>query len=303
VIMLLRGIDGSNPLAFLASIGAMRLIDDLWRDQRVRIRWVRTDAWRPEFGGLPTTDEEELCRALHDEARWAPLGSFEALGNNLTVSRDVFEAVVRGSAVCVTSEDRRMSDFAAAFGSEILEEEKEPRIQTTDFCFIRGSGNQDFLRTARILAQQTEVVHLHEALFGPWRYRKHLSMRWDPEDAKAYALQWKDPGPAGAAAVWGANRLAFEGLPMFPTLPTLSGLRTTGFETHRGSPEFTWPIWTEWAGTDTVRSLVSLRELQSAEPDHIVLGEMGVTAVFRATRVRIGQGGKFKLSFRPARAV
>lgn len=78
------------------------------------------------------------------------------------------------------------------------------------------------------------VEHLREALFGPWRYENDgLSMRWDPDDAKEYALRWRDPSIGGVSSVWGANRLAFEALPLFPTVPTEAGLRTTGFRRQR----------------------------------------------------------------------
>jgi hypothetical protein len=302
--MLLRGIDGSNPLAFLAGIGAFRLMDGLWRERHLRIRWVADGTWRPEVGGLAVTDGQELCNILHGRAEWAPLQQFNSLGDDLTVAREVFDVLIRGLAREADDRDRRAADFAAAFGNEVFEDEKKGRIRFTEFCFITGSGHQHFLGTARGLEQHTGPEHLREALFEAWRYADQgLSMRWDPTDVKEYALRWQDPSIGGASAVWGANRLAFEALPMFPTVPAENGLLTTGFATRNRAAEFTWPIWTEWASADTVRSLMSLRELQSAQPDHIVLQEMGVAAAFRATRVRIGQGRNFKVSFRPARAV
>ena len=133
-------------------------------------------------------------------------------------------------------------------------------------------------------------------------------MRWDPQDAAEYALRWSDPSQDGASAVWGANRLAVEALPLFPSQPTKRGLQTTGFRSPRrrgGWPQFTWPIWTEWAGLDTVRSLLSLEELLASNADFTRAGlqERGIGEVYRAQRVRIGQGANFKVSFRPSRAI
>lgn len=86
-------------------------------------------------------------------------------------------------------------------------------------------------------------------------------------------------------------------------------------------PEFSWPIWTGWAGLDVVRSLLGLAEVaelgrrgprQDITEDEVArrnwemrekLREMGVDEVFRAARVRIGKGANFKVSFRPAMAV
>jgi len=301
------GIEGSNPLAFLAAVGAARICDLLWPDRGIRMRWVRDGGWRPEASGLPVKDEAELCRALHEGALWAPLDAFSRLGENLTVEPARFEEVAAAIKGCVSAEDRRAADFATAFGSEVFPDEKKGRIQFTDLCFITGSGHQDFLGTARGLASCCESEHLREALFGPWRYADAgRSLRWDPADAKEYALRWRNPSIGGVSTVWGANRLAFESLPLFPTLcPTGPGarLKTTGFQKRNRTHEFTWPIWTQWASVDTVRSLLSLREIQEDEPERRPLRARGIEDIFRVQRVQIGQGANFKVSFRPARAV
>jgi hypothetical protein len=178
-------------------------------------------------------------------------------------------------------------------------------MEYTDLSFVTGSGHQHFLGSARGLAESSEPEHLREALFGPWGYRDEgFSMRWDPEDAKEYALRWRNPSVGGAASVWGANRLAFEALPLFPTAPTGRGLRTTGFRTRERAHEFTWPVWSQPAGVDTVRALVGMGELNRDEPpDRRALEAMGIAEVFRSQRVRIGQGANFKVSFRAARSV
>jgi hypothetical protein len=86
-------------------------------------------------------------------------------------------------------------------------------------------------------------------------------------------------------------------------VPTETRLRTTGFRTQNRAHEFTWPIWTQPASVDTVRSLIGLQELGKDTPDRAQLQIMGVDDIFRVQRVRIGQGANFKVSFRPARAV
>jgi hypothetical protein len=297
-----RGIDGANPLGFLAALGTLRLLHLLWPDGEIRMRWAAEGTWQPEISGAPLEDEMELCRLLHTQAHWAPLEAFDELGNNLTVERPLFASVVRKVAAVATGADRRASDFAAAFGSDVMEDKKRGRMEYTSLCFITGSGHQDFLGTARALAQSTGPEHLQEALFGPWCYgNKGLSMRWSPDDAKQYAMRWYDPGPEGVSSVWGANRLAFEALPLFPAAPTATGLQTTGFRDR--ARQFTWPVWTQEAGLDTVRSLLSLCHIIEEIPDRAKLRGIGIDEVFRAQRVRIGQGANFKVSFRPAQSV
>ncbi len=296
------GIEGSNPLGFLAAVGAWRLSALLWGGE-VRMRWIRRDGWRPELAGAPVLEEAEFCRALCEEAPWAPLGAFEALGKNLTVEPETFRPVARAAVAGATREDRRAADFAAAFGSE-MEVDRNGRIRYTDLCFITGSGHQDFLGSANALRESTKAEHVREALFGPWKYRdRSLSFRWDPEDAKEYALQWENPSVEGVYSVWGANRLAFEALPLFPVAATENGVRTTGFETRERAHEFTWPMWEGWLGLDAARALLASRALQAEAPERKELAAMGVGEIFRCQRVRIGQGANFKVSFRPARAV
>lgn len=304
--LIFSGIEGSNPLGFLAAVGAWRLSSFLWGD-RVQLRWLGLRGWRPEITGVPAAGQSEFCLALSTQAPWAPLDLFEPLGKNLTVTPEIFGPVARAAAAAATCNDRRAADFAAAFGCDVLADANSGRIRYTDLCFITGSGHQDFLGTANRLQASAGDQHLREALFGPWKYRdRSLSLRWDPEDAKEYALQWDNPGPEGVSSVWGANRLAFEALPLFPavaTRRTRSGVRTTGFETRGRAHEFTWPIWHTWIGIDTASALFACADLQQAEPDRQALQAAGVAEIFRCQRVRIGQGANFKVSFRPARSV
>jgi hypothetical protein len=300
--ILLRALEGSNPLAFLAALGTLRLLH--LHDPRAgaRMRWERSDGfWRPRLQGL-CVDEAGLTDRLID-ASWAPVETFSRLGKNLRVPRQDFAPFVKEAHGLANRQDRRAADFAAAFGCETCEDKKKDRIRFTDFCFITGSGHQDFLGSIGELARRVTSAHIHDALFGQWRVDKTLSMRWDPTDASEYALRWDDPSSVGAWAVWGANRLAAEALPYFPALPAERGLRTTGFARRNGRNEFTWPIWTRFAGFDSVRSLLSFHELQSDAPNRDKLRAMGIEELYRAERVRIGQGANFKVSFRPARGV
>jgi len=300
--ILLRALEGSNPLAFLAALGTLRLLHLSEPDAGVRMLWERWDGfWLPRLAGLDA-DGGRLCELLMSAA-WAPVDKFEQIGKNLTVPSEKFSRFVEEAYETTTRRDRRAADFAAAFGCEVCEDKEKERIEYTDLCFITGSGHQDFLGTIGALAKNVTVSRLRDTLFGEWRPEKGLSMRWDPSDAAEYALRWDDPGPRGAWAVWGANRLATEALPFFPTMPVKSGLETTGFKRRNREHEFTWPIWSRSASFDSVRSLMSFGELQKDVPEREALSAMGIEEVYRAQRVRIGQGANFKVSFRSARAV
>jgi hypothetical protein len=297
----LSGIDGANPLGFLAAVGALRLLDS--RQPAARLHWNLDGGWRPVLSRVDP-EPDRLVAALMD-CKAFPAEVLSRIGSDLTVSREAFVEFVKiVEEHMVESGDRVPADFAAAFGSEAFEDPKKGVIERTDFCFITGSGHQHFVGTAEALLQQTTLDHLRRALFLPWdRADKKLSFRWDPADAAEYALRWSDPGPEGASSMWGANRLAIEALPLFPTHPTADGLATTAFRFASREDQFTWPVWTAPASIGTVRSLLSLKELSEDSADRKKLAAMGIAEVYRARRVRIGQGANFKVSFRPALSV
>lgn len=303
----LTALDGSNPLAFLAALGTLRLLSLYEPSTRVTLKWVRQGVWLPELHGFNET-QDVLCDRLQNAARkYLPTEAFsELLGKNITVDEGTFAKFVRIAYESAQTGERIMGDFAVAFGSEICKQERKERIEYTDFCFITGSGHQHFLGTMEGLKENVSAAHIRGALFGPWTKNKGFSMRWDPADAAEYAFRWGDPSVEGASSVWGANLLAVHALPLFPSQPTENGLHTTGFcDGDRGRwPEFSWPIWRDSIGVDTIRSLVSMKEFVSSEDklDHRALRAMGIEEVYRAPRVRIGQGANFKVSFRPAHA-
>lgn len=55
----LSGLDGSNPLAFLAALGTFRVLDAAWPTRDVRLHWLDESVWTPElaFSGEATRDE------------------------------------------------------------------------------------------------------------------------------------------------------------------------------------------------------------------------------------------------------
>jgi hypothetical protein len=110
-----------------------------------------------------------------------------------------------------------------------------------------------------------------------------------------------DPSDLASRTVWMANLLAYRALSLFPSAPGRRGLKTAGWS---GDGEFfTWPIWGTPATADTIRSLILFSGLGAERPDRRALKEMGIAAVFRAQRVKVGSGANYKLNFSPAQSV
>lgn len=296
----LTGLDGANPLAFLAAIGTLRTLTLAWPDSDVRMSWHRTSAWRPVLhSDRAPLDEQAVIAAIH--ARLTAPGAARAFGlaDNLDVTTGAFREFARQAAQAASPDDRSWADFMAAFACEGCHD--KGIVHDTALRTMSGAGHQDFLLFMRRLVTETGPDHLRKALFAAWVYDDPgPSMRWDPSDDRRYALRWDDPSKDKVRTVRGANRLAVEGLPLFPTAPVAGRLETTGFR-GRGSRDtfWTWPIWTVPIGLETLRSLLARPALQQDTPPRDVLMAMGAAEVHRSQRITIG---KYR-SLSPARAV
>src|SRR5262249_39060165 len=130
------------------------------------------------------------------------------------------------------------------------------------------------------------------------------SLGWDPTTERLHALQAESPEDETNSGVSAAVWLAFEALPLFPCFLSGAALATTGFVTHGTTwkdrvTHLTWPLWTHPVPLDTVRSLLSLRELAAERPPVRALRQRGIMAVFRSQRYKVRTKGGYYL-LRPA---
>ena len=228
--LLLAGLDGANSLAFLAALGTLRGLTFAWSERSVRLSWTLQDTWRPRIhleAGAP--GEDEALNGLEHFMEMRPGHGALGIGDNLTISANEFRthALNVASAASLDFEGRAASDFVAAFGCDAVESAGgKGQIQDTALRTMSGTGHQHFLKTMRDLAEKASRDKLRKCLFGYWeRKDPQLSLRWDPEDDRRYALRWKNPSDdkvgargerSGAPTEWGANRLAYEALPPLP---------------------------------------------------------------------------------------
>ena len=307
--LLLGGIDGANLLAFLATLGTLRGLTIVWPEHEVKLWWEPRDAWRPRLSidGAPPSRKEALS-GLADFAELRPGHAALDIGDNLTVAPDAFRSAATDAAhtAAPSPSARAAADFIAGFGCEaVTERNRSDRIQDTALRTLRGAGHQHFLKTMRDLAERAAADNFDRCLFQTWtRSDRRLSLRWDPEDDRRYALRWRNPTAHGEEpkTEWGANRLAFEAIPLFPTAPVGRRLDTTGFRGTRASDTFfTWPIWDVPVNLDTVRSTLAMAELQQRQNPSACrrLAAMGIREVFQSQRMNAGRYRNFS----PARSV
>ncbi len=291
-------LQGSSLLGFMAALGAFRTLATFPENGTARMRWIPHGGSHCPVLRLPTpTDPQVLVEALHSGLRGL-IDHYVITGDkDLKIPRGVFRKLAtRATEDFLTRSDTTPAGLVAAFGCDAIGNE-DGIIEDTSFRTMSGAGHQHFLDFMNVLAKDTTVDQLREAIYGPWRYRDSSpTMRWDAEDDRRYALRWDEPAKDPVRTVRGANLLAIAALPFFPVVPTSStSIATTGFSGRRSRDTFvTWPIWTGWLGLDVVRSLLGLKELQErSETSEKSLKPYGVTAIYRSQRITLGKYRNF----------
>ncbi|MFO0825917.1 MAG: CRISPR-associated endonuclease Cas3'' [Gemmataceae bacterium] len=287
----LTGLDGANPLAFLAALGTLRLADRALPG--TRMSWESRGKWTPILHLPKELSPEELLAALL--ANSGIQRRCVSFVDDLKIPAGDFRGFAL-EAQTVARDDREFADFLAAYTDPLVTIQGGPnagKTKPTEFYFI--AGQQRLLKQARVIAEATTVSHLAKAVFSLWIYDDPLdglSLRWDPLDDLRYAIRFsnpsKDKSKAKRGSVLGANRLAFEAIPFFPCFSKGEKIVTTGFTNFKRRPFFTWPVWTAAWGPASVRS--SLTSLQphrlGAEKQQIVpRDQLGIEAWFQCEKV------------------
>jgi hypothetical protein len=295
----LIGLDGSNPLAFLASLGALRGMTLAMAQPPPRLSWrALNGALRPILHSGADLETDALCDSLQEQLQRAAGNPALAFAADLSVKGAAFRAVAARARDECKREDSTGADYVAAFGCEAITDPKTGNILDTALRTMSGAGHQHFLAFMRQLLAETTAEELHAAIFQRWTYSDPgPSLRWDPADDRRYALRWAEPSGDPIRTVRGANALAVLGLPLLPTQPGSHGLGTTAFSQVRRQGTFlTWPIWADPIPLDVVRSLLAIKELQGFEegqPAREELARRGIIEVFRSQRITQGKYRNF----------
>jgi len=321
--LLLSGLDGSSPLAFLAALGTLRTVQRTERHHPITMTWELSGArFTPRLFNHVSRQQDLISllkSTLPVEAgspwnlsKKLPFESDrlkEAAARPRDASRTPRASACRGScaAACRSArsasiKDRDEVDAISSLGCEALTDDKG-RFADTALRMVRSgdSAGQGMLDYAQKIRANTEAAHLQQALFEQWQYSASgSSLRWDPIEAREYALLSSDPSKDGALSVIGANRLALEALALFTTCPTGKGLATVGFHQFDSSTAMTWPLWTIPLTLPLIRSLMTLDCLGAERPPAEELKMRGITAVFRSQLFKPNQ---YYSNFRPAHAV
>jgi hypothetical protein len=296
----LTGLDGQNPLAFFAALGLLRVLDDYALavgSERPRLAFVDQGQQMPVLSGsLCSLDEiigvvlEDAARrgtdpmlqlAYDDEGRRVSPGTSGAtrdLKPSSVLAREILDEAAAG--------DRRTADLAAAFFSELVQD-NNGNTKPTALHFT--AGQQPFLKMVDDLRRGISAADLGEALLGPWTGLSKLpSLSWDATVARQYALRAGNPSNEKRGSIPAANWLAVVGLSYFPVTVARGRLVTTRVVGGWKSGRLSWPLWTPAA---SCRSISSLLRLDVARMSMRGREAMGISLVLTSRILRSDQGG------------
>lgn len=289
----LTGLDGQNPLAFLAALGVLRALTHARPQESVSLSWaVRGGVWTPDLHTGQEIDQEHLLDNLDTkllrEATQHPI----AFMNKEDKEDPPKSSLFRLRAGRSDQADRDALDWLSAMASD-LAPDATSQLQTARRDYFWGNLES--------VMRLTTTDHLRRTLFSSWDYVDPLdnqSLHIEPSEDRRHAHQWSqpsgDPDRKKRGGMLGANRLAIEAFPLFQSIAIGDKLSTRGFTGVRANDiRWTWPLWDVRANLDVVASLLGLAELQHDSPDLRELSARGVCAVFRCRRILVGKTPNF----------
>ena len=303
--LLLTGLDGRNPLGFLAAIGLLRVLDG---DARRRRAALPALSFEPGTAlarisseldvnaivdlvladAAAQSDNRALQFAYTKDGEEAAPGSDNAI-RDLKPPPSLAAKLLRD----VATAPERVSGLAAAWFSEVIQDNKG-NTKPTGFHFT--AGQQTFLSMVEDLRTGIAAEDVHEALLGPWKNTSLLpSLTWDSSVTRLYALRASDPSGEKRGSVPGANWLGVVALEAFPVAPHGDELVTTGIRGRWKDSVFRWPLWAPGA---TFRAVCSLVRVDARKWTVTERKALGITDVLGAKILRSDQGGYG--SFTPA---
>lgn len=295
------GLDASNPLGFLAAIGALAVIDREAADTTPRMSWTDDVVAAPVLHDVATADDV-VAQVMADHDAWSDSTALDYPPEEpFTDVKLAAKELRRWIEACMDAAEHDGGRALALVSALVAESslDNNGMAKPTDLHFT--AGQQRFLTMARALREGVTPDGIHEALIGPWRYTSELpSFKWDVTDDRVYALSATDPSADKKLTVPGAEWLALQGLTLYPVVGRRGRTMTSGCTGTWKRGEFSWPLWSCALTFEEVRTVAGLAAIVEPQPPRSLI-QRGVTRVYRSTIIRSEQGGYG--SFRPPRLV
>lgn len=273
----LPGLDGANPLAFLAALGLLRLFSLKNPGLKSKLAW--NEALSPALHLNRAISQNELLELVQQGLHSIVDDGVAAFGDIIGINAESYEDFIQKAFdECDEATGRHRLLFAAAYGSPAVSDEKKGTVVPNLLSFSNGQGGKLLLKDFQTLVSQTDSERLTAALFRTWRYEDEgkPTFRWDPNDMRMGAFMATDPGSTDTQSVLAANALAFVGMSFLTSFPAHNKLQTITFRAINGEAHLVWPIWSPPLDADSINALLQQRSWSR---------QLGIIACFASKRV------------------
>lgn len=287
----LAGVDGSNPLGFLAAMGLVRMVpgaglgfsedgsfhafvEGLDIDESAIAALVANDAQAASASGAP-------WRLTYTKAATRKQGP-QAVAD-LKPPPEVFRGFLTASIQAWLAGDEEAARYAAAYCSDVAVDGKG-NTKPTAFHFT--AAQQTFLGAVEGIRASVTQEWTETSLFRGNGERPGSNLRWDPGAERNWALLADNPSIGGTRVNAPLEWLAFRGLPLLPSVPRGTRIITTGVFGRGDDMTFTWPLWSIPASMPTTRSALQVDWTRNAKER----AARGVFAICSSAIRRTSQG-------------
>lgn len=283
----LTGLEGTNPLGFLAALGIQIIFEEELEQPKL---WWSSDVTPHAIVEGSFTVERIVSQALKVFPLWA---KSPALAPS-------FGGKAKNDAKFSTAEDIRKylkksisCQYAASFATSLIAEDSvdnQGNAKPTDFYFT--AGQMKFLKFAREILTECTSAEIESGLLGPWDYKSDLpSMMWDIADDRQYALSASDPSKNKKLSNPGPEALAIIGLCTHPVFKGDDRTLTTGCSGKWKTGQYIWPIWQYPCSPDAVKSLLWHATSNSPAKASRSYKAWGISKILKSRIQRSDQGG------------
>ena len=293
----LAGLEGTNPLGFLAALGVQ--VAFAGEDEQARL-WWSDDITPRAVVDDEFTVERIVDQALRVVARWeqSPAVNPRRLDGSAMPKGDELKLGPSDVRNYLRSGVDDPGDHSSALTSALVAEgslDKQGVAKPSDLYFT--AGQQKFLDMIREILRGVRRKDILVSLTGPWDYQNELpSLGWDVVDDRVYALRANDPapksGPDPKRINPGAEALAVLGLSLHPVFAGRERTLTQGCSGSWKAGHYSWPLWRRPASLHGVKSLLAhAYDHPTAMDRRIWFRAWGVVTILRSPIHRSGQGG------------
>ena len=181
-----------NPIAFLATLGTLRILEGIRPTWKPRIRWINNGYWIPELSVTGDNSLEQVSAALASSLSNRATAPEFSWADVIAVAPELFHAKAEAALDTAAASQRETVDFFSAFAAEGATS-RSGDMKPTDLCMT--SGQMKFLKEMRAIRAVLALVpepgeaslaeRFRTVLTGPWHYADaQHSLGWDPEYGK-----------------------------------------------------------------------------------------------------------------------